>query len=705
MSVPSHLLADSPPTICKLEIKPHFEALSKEEKRYAHHISRASFHGTRIILRQVSPESEAIYDLIIRAYGICGGDWAKLGRETGVSEQNVQYWKEYAAQFLGNLGNFKSFGDQKFVPRIPEAELGKLMSCNPETQRTYAKWSADIYSILPESKTLLGYPEDGHVSEYYPGSPTITKEEIARVHELTGKEFMPENTRLVKAAETQAGKEVTTFMLRIASAETTDPTKTFFFGEQSGRPVVTVPPLDGPIITAVGADHHHQMGQIVAECDKAAKASLNEKEKDMFKQYSKAFRTGSMEAHKEAQKIWIQDKNPKVECNIGFIETYRDPAGLRGEWEGFVAMVNVEQTKKFGELVEKAGEFIPRLPWGKEFEKDEFRKPDFTSLEVLSFCTSGIPAGINIPNYDDVRQNFGFKNVSLGNVLSAKAPNEPITFIKEQDLALFEALRGAAFEVQVGIHELLGHGTGKLLGIENGKFNFDKENPPISPVTGEKITTWYKAGETWGSVFASIAASYEECRAECVAMYLGGEKDLLEIFGFKDDTEKKADDVLYVEYLNMARAGLLALEFWDPKFGKWGQGHMQARFSILKTMLSAGPSFITLESSVADHDDVVISLNRDQIRSHGIPAIGKYLQKLHIYKSTADVAAGKKLYDEMTSVGEDMAKYREVVMRKKLPRKQFVQANTVMGDDGEVKLVEYEPTLDDLIKSYVERDV
>jgi dipeptidyl-peptidase-3 len=205
-------------------------------------------------------------------------------------------------------------------------------------------------------------------------------------------------------------------------------------------------------------------------------------------------------------------------------------------------MVNQEQTKKFGEMVSKAGRFIPRLPWGKDFEKDEFRKPDFTSLEVLSFCTSGIPAGINIPNYDDVRQNFGFKNVSLGNILSAKAPNEPITFIKNTDLALFEKLRGDAFEVQVGIHELLGHGTGKLLAIENGKPNFDMANPPISPVTNEKIKTWYLEGETWGSVFGSIAASYEECRAECVAMFLGGEKDLLKIFGYGEDTEKKADD-------------------------------------------------------------------------------------------------------------------------------------------------------------------
>jgi dipeptidyl-peptidase-3 len=59
----------------------------------------------------------------------------------------------------------------------------------------------------------------------------------------------------------------------------------------------------------------------------------------------------------------------------------------------------------------------------------------------------------------------------------------------------------------------------------------------------------------------------------------------------------------------------------------------------------------------------------------------------------------------MTSVGEDMAKYREVVMMKKLPRKQFVQANTLLGEDGEVKLVEYDVTLEELIRSYVERDV
>lgn len=103
--------------------------------------------------------------------------------------------------------------------------------------------------------------------------------------------------------------------------------------------------------------------------------------------------------------------------------------------------------------------------------------------------------------------------MSLGNVLSAKAPNEKIPFIADADLELYQKYRDAAFEVQVGIHELLGHGTGKLLQeTEPGKFNFDPKSPPISPITNKPVTTYYKPGQTWGSVFGGIAASYEEVR-------------------------------------------------------------------------------------------------------------------------------------------------------------------------------------------------
>ena len=114
--------------------------------------------------------------------------------------------------------------------------------------------------------------------------------------------------------------------------------------------------------------------------------------------------------------------------------------GVRAEFEGFVSVVNRAMSAKFGKLVMQAPQFLQRLPWPPEFEKDSFTRPDFTSLDVLSYSSSGIPSGINIPNYDDIRMQDGFKNVALGNVISAKAPNEKYSFLSDADQALYDAL-------------------------------------------------------------------------------------------------------------------------------------------------------------------------------------------------------------------------------------------------------------------------
>lgn len=167
----------------------------------------------------------------------------------------------------------------------------------------------------------------------------------------------------------------------------------------------------------------------------------------------------------------------------------------------------------------------------------------------------------------------------------------------------------------------LGHGCGKLLQETSpGEYNFDHTNPPISPVTGKPVTTWYKPGQTWGSVFGGLAGAYEECRAELVAMHLSCEFQALKIFGFGDgtvDMDGEAGDVLYASYLSMARAGLTSVEFWDPKSQKWGQPHCQARFAILKSFLQAEDDFCKLEYEKEDLSDLRIKLDRSKILTSG----------------------------------------------------------------------------------------
>ena len=192
-------------------------------------------------------------------------------------------------------------------------------------------------------------------------------------------------------------------------------------------------------------------------------------------------------------------------------------------------------------------------------------------------------------------------------------------------------------------------------------------------------------------------------------MVLSCDFEILKIFGFGDGTpnmDGEAGDVLYTAYLSMARAGVASMELWDN--GKWGQIHSQARFSILKCFLDAPDGFCKLDYTKEDLSDLTIRLDRSKITTVGRKAVENYLQKLHIYKSTADLEAGTKLYAEMTEVEPEFwgKKIRSEVLRNKQPRKVFVQANTVLDEaTGKVSLVEYDPTLEGLIKSYAERNV
>ena len=102
------------------------------------------------------------------------------------------------------------------------------------------------------------------------------------------------------------------------------------------------------------------------------------------------------------------------------------------------------------------------------------------------------------------------------------------TYVSQPEEEMFYNHKEHAFYLWVVFHELLGHGTGKLL-VENsdGSFNFDIQNPPTNPLNGKPVDSWYRPGETWTGLFGDIATTVDECRAECVGAYLMSDPEIL----------------------------------------------------------------------------------------------------------------------------------------------------------------------------------
>lgn len=302
---------------------------------------RAAFEGTRVTLRQVSPESEPIYDFILSLYRASNGDWNSLAAKTQVSEEHLKFFLEYAAQFLGNCGNYKGFGDSKFIPRLPSSSLQALASITPEAKEAFQKASntgSGFYETKEQSLMHLGYPTEGHMTTYYPDSPTITKDEITAVGDLMeAKGLALENTRLRK---TSSGD----FELLIASGVSNPPAKERDLGEESTFELGGA--LKGKTLRFVFGDYKEEMAKIAHSIKQAEKNAANDKQKRMLDAYAHSFGAGSIEGFKESQRIWVTDQKPVLETNLGFVETYRDPHGVRGEWEGFVALVSKSLSRR-----------------------------------------------------------------------------------------------------------------------------------------------------------------------------------------------------------------------------------------------------------------------------------------------------------------------------------------------------------------------
>jgi dipeptidyl-peptidase-3 len=306
-----------------------FNALSTREKLYTHYLAKACWAGSPIVFEQVSPESPALLKLLNLVFSRNSAD--EIREISGVDAQEFDDFLVYAACFYGNHGNYLSFGDSKFIPRlgksgfrkIVEAAAGRMTDAEKKAVLELLDSCLDKVYSLEEKEKMLNFPEMG-TSTYY--SPNVTKNEIDLVQKfMEEKKISPYNTRLFKTGDNQ-------LEIRIASAV-------------KGKDVPSEH-FEGYNISIKFGDHHESLQKVAHYISKAIPYAANENQANMLKAYFDHFTNGPIDLHKNAQRFWIKDVGPVVETNIGFIESYRDPAGVRGEFEGFVAVVNKEVSKK-----------------------------------------------------------------------------------------------------------------------------------------------------------------------------------------------------------------------------------------------------------------------------------------------------------------------------------------------------------------------
>ncbi|PMB73148.1 putative dipeptidyl peptidase 3 [Beauveria bassiana] len=628
-------------TVHQMLIKPSFDLLEPREKLYAHHMARASWHGSRIIMRQVSAESPDIFDFIMDL----------------ITDGELQAFLEYAGTFLCNLGNYYGEGDRKFVSDLTPDVLQKVATISAAATE---RLSAIMQPLLAVPPFGLGYPNDNAASAYYPGTERISHEEVAKESKVMAAHAIePENTRLQKFV---VGVKPLYHVLQ-ASVETDE------------RPQ----PLANDVYLVRG-DYSKELRSVVSSLGEASKYVANDKQSAFLSHYIETFQTGHLDAFRKSQKIWVTDQAARAEHVIGFVESYRDPAGIRSEWEALVGIADKDEVARLKCLVESSDIFIRQLPWAVEgvndgkgpFEKSLFEAPDFTSLHALAVCGSVVFEACNLPNYNDIRETVGCKNNVLASRLSVNNnPNLPCPWVDPSELQRFKRTTHI--------------------------------NPPISPLTKQPVDLHYLPSQSWGSVFGKLAGTVEECRAILIPKYLMDNKQLLEIFGYTDSSDITADKLLYATYLNIGVDGLQALQHYSFENQAWGGPHHQAHFSIFKHLLQDGSGVIRVDHNPSS-SNLTVRVDKSKMQSHGKPALSKYLCCLHMWRCTADVSSCKELYEALCAVDGDYEEWRKMVCSKPSTKWKFVQPNTFLnGDSVEMKVSD--ESNEGIIQSWAERNI
>jgi dipeptidyl-peptidase-3 len=234
---------------------------------------------------------------------------------------------------------------------------------------------------------------------------------------------------------------------------------------------------------------------------------------------------------------WVQDTDSPIDTVNGFVEFYLDPRSVKGAWEGIVCYVNQEKTTALARLADAAAWFESRLPCSPEWRRSEVTGVTARAVDVVVEMGDAGPLsaiGINLPNDQRIRERHGSKSVSLVNITEACYRSEPPALLREfcwsnDEVSRAEQWGALANEVATALHEVLGHGSGRVADRLEGR-------PHLA------------LRETYSSI--------EEARADLVALYFVREPRVADL-GLLPAAHQT--EIVLTAYEDYARRALLQL--------------------------------------------------------------------------------------------------------------------------------------------------
>ncbi|MEI7675551.1 MAG: dihydrofolate reductase [Bacteroidales bacterium] len=380
-----------------------------------------------------------------------------------------------------------------------------------------------------------------------------------------------------------------------------------------------------------GGLYSQAIEKIIYWLEKATTVAENQQQKAVIEKLISFYKTGNLKEYDDYSVLWVSDLESHTDFVNGFTESYGDPLGLKGSWEGNVNFKNVEATKRTKIISDNAQWFEDHSPVDKRFKKEKVKGVSAKVITVAALggdCYPSTPIGINLPNSNWIRRDHGSKSVTIENITEAyDKASLGNGFLEEFVWNDEERIRMKQFGFQADnlhtdLHECLGHGSGKLL-------------PGVDP----------DALKAYGSPM-------EEARADLFALYYLGDSKIVELGLLPNAEAYKA------EYYKYVMNGLLT-QLTRVKLGKnIEQAHMRNRSLIARWLLEKGAPNNILEIKQRDGKTFVVINDYVKMRE----LIGQLLAEVQRIKSEGDWNSAKKMI-ETYAVKVDQNLHSEILER------------------------------------------